>query len=343
MSSTWPPTLDPAVDGLRGVERVTALLLCMGKEHADRIIKQLDDREIRLVARAASVLPSVPPETLEWLVDRLSAELVDTGALIGSAEEAQQLISGAVSDDKLSEIMSELDGTSADRVWLKLAAVEDEKLAAFLAAEQPQVAAVVLSRLDVDKASAVVSKLPGELRSEVCLRLLALRPVGETTTRIIAGRIERELLLAVDQGNGRDNHARLGSILNRLDRSQIAEILARIEQKDRADARLVREHVFSFEDVVAMTPQHRTRLFDQVQSDRIVTALRGADAAVRDAVLAALSPRSRRIVEAELGNEVNVPAKAVADMRRAIAGLALAMAARSEIALWPSDAPAQPA
>lgn len=339
MSNKWLPRLDPEEDELLGIEKVTALLLTMGKDKADSIIKQFDDREIRLVARAASALPPVTPSTIEHLTEVLSTQLVDTGVLVGSNGGAERLIAGVVSDEQVVEIMSELDGTSADLVWGKLKNVTDEKLAAFLQSEQPQVAAVVISKLDIDKASAVMAKLSSELRGEISIRLLALKPVGDTAVRIIAERLARELFGAVEETAALNKHARLGSILNKLEREQITEIIEGIERKDPKDARLLKEHVFSFEDIVGMSPEDRVKLFDPVQSDRVVTALRGAPAEVRDAALTALSPRSRRIVEAELATEVNLPRKVVMDARRAIAGLALGMAERSEIKLRPSAAP----
>ena len=339
MSSKWPTGLDAGVDELPGIEKVTALLLTMGKTQADSIIKQFDDREIRLVARAASVLPPVTPITIERLTEVLSAQLVDTGLLVGSNQGAERLIAGVVSDEQVAEIMSELDGTSTDLVWTRLKVVDEDKLVTFLQAEQPQVAAVIISKLDIDKASAVMAKLDDPLRYDISVRLLALKPVGDMAVRIIAERMARELFGSADESTQLNKHARLGSILNKLEREQIAQIIDGIERTAPDDARQLKEHVFSFEDIVGMTQEDRTRLFDPIQSDRVVTALRGADADVRNAALSALSPRSRRIVEAELATEINLPRRHVMDARRAIADLALGMAERSEIKLRSASVP----
>jgi flagellar motor switch protein FliG len=94
--------------------------------------------------------------------------------------------------------------------------------------------------------------------------------------------------------------------------------------------------LYSFEDLPRLTPAARTALMDQVPADKLVLALRGTDAAFQDVVLASLASRARRMVEAELASGDAGSARDVASARRAIAELALNMAAKGEIEL---DAP----
>ena len=48
---------------LNSADKVTALLLTMSKPSADSIIKKFDNREIRLVAQAATALPQISDES----------------------------------------------------------------------------------------------------------------------------------------------------------------------------------------------------------------------------------------------------------------------------------------
>ncbi len=85
---------------------------------------------------------------------------------------------------------------------------------------------------------------------------------------------------------------------------------------------------------------------DQVPSEQLVLSLRGAGEGVRAAAISALSPRSKRMVEAELANNIKVPPKAVLDARRAVSDLALSMAENATIRLSAdedvADDPAKP-
>ncbi len=339
------PALPSEDDKLNPADKVTALLLTMTKPSADSIIKKFDNREIRLVAHAASALPAISDETIERLVDELYAALDTAGALAGSSNGAQQLLSGVVSDEQIAEILAELAGNASERVWGKLDQAKDERIAEFIASEQPQVAAVILSRLDPGKAAAVMEKLSGEQRADLSRRLLVLKPPSDTALRIVAERLREELFgeVVVEEGGGEvDKHAHLASILNKLERDQIEEILSTIEASDPSDAARVKSFVFTFEDIAGMEAEDRARLMDEVPADRVVMALRDADQALSDLILQVLSPRSRRIVEAELATETRVPAKAIGEARRWIAVLALSMADRALIKLRPAPAAAAP-
>jgi flagellar motor switch protein FliG len=332
-----PPQPRAAPAELRGVDKVTALLLTMGKPLADRIVKQLDNREIRLVAKSASSLPLISPELVDRLIDELTAELDSPEQLIGSPDDARGLISGAVNDEQASEIMSEVKGTSADRVWSRLADAPDEKLASYLSSEQPQIAAVIISRLETAKASAVMELLSRDQRADLSRRLLQLKPIADSALRLIADRLSQELFAGDSATPETDRHARLAAILNKLERIKIVEVLKGLDAAVPDDARRVREHVFCFEDIAMMTPEDRALLFDAVPSERTVMAMRGVDQALGDLVMQSISPRARRIVEAELSTPAKVARKSIVQAQLAIAELAQSMAAKSLIRLRPES------
>jgi flagellar motor switch protein FliG len=93
--------------------------------------------------------------------------------------------------------------------------------------------------------------------------------------------------------------------------------------------------LFTFEDLVKLAPRARMMILDQVPNERIVIALKGTDAAFRDALLSAMGSRARRMIDVELETGEPVPQRDVTEARRAITDLALEMAGRGEIELNP--------
>lgn len=338
MSKAPLPTFDG--ERLNAADKVTALLLTMSKPLADTIIKRFDNREIKLIAQSATALPTVPDVAIEALIDELYAALETSGGLAGSTKEAQQLLSGVFSEEQISDILSGLSGPSPERVWAKLDDVKDERIAQFILSEQPQVAAVVLSRLDSSKAAAVLEKLSSEQRTDLSRRLLVMKPISDNAMHLVAERLGQELFgEVVAEGETIDRHAKLAGILNKLERKQIEEILFGIEESDPGDAERVKGYVFTFEDIAGMDPEDRARLMDEVPVERTVMSLRGAAPELVDSVLQALSPRSRRTVTAELATEARVPQKSVGEARRWVAALALSMSERALIKLRPQPPP----
>jgi flagellar motor switch protein FliG len=78
-------------------------------------------------------------------------------------------------------------------------------------------------------------------------------------------------------------------------------------------------------------------LFDKLQTETVVMALRGVDAEFRDAVLSAMASRSKRLVESELATPMLASPRDIAKARKQITDLVLKMAQRNEIEIPPPD------
>lgn len=328
---------------LDGAHKATALLLAMQKPLADKIIRQFQDSDIRDLARAAVELPPIDPEMFERLVTELAKEIEGASAVEGSPGGASALLAGIVPEDEMSEIMGEISGQPPTLIWKKLASVSEDKIKDFIVSEQPQVAAFLLSKLTPEKAAAILAKLDDELRFDVSARLVRLKPISDVAVTMLTERLVSELLHGSNTaGTKSDNHAVLGAVLNKLDRNQSSSILLRLKDELPKDAQKVRKFVFSFEDVSALTQEDRASLFEQAPIERTVLALRECDPALTGIVLDSLSPRARRLVASELTNAVKVSPQVIADARRSIADLTLALAERSIISLPSGDEPAEP-
>ena len=333
MTSSKEPHRQRVEVPLRGVDKATALLLTMSKASADRIIKQFEDRDIRAVAQSAMELASVDLPTLAHIIEELGTSMEIADPLVGSPKGAKDLLSGVVSDDAVDAFLDTASSDPSRLIWDALDGVDATRLVAFVAAEHPQIGACLLSKLQPAKASSVLEALDPELQSELSLRLLALEPIGDPALRLLESWISVEFSSQSPQVDAVGNHARLAAILNQLQRDQSSAILDRLDAAQPEDARQVRQFVFSFEDIVGLSIESRTALFDQIPSERTILALRECEPALCVAVLAALSPRSRRVVEAELSSPSSAPIATVIEARRAIADHALGLAAKSLIRL----------
>lgn len=342
MKEPQPPK-GPTSSQLDGAHKATALLLAMKKPLADRIIRQFQDCDIRDLARAAVELPPVAPDTFERLVAELAKAIDSASAVEGSPSGASALLAGILPEEEMSEIMGQLAGQPPTYVWKKLANVSEDKVRDFIITEQPQVAAFLLSKLEPAKSAAILAKLDEDLRFDISARLVQSKPIGDAAIALLTERLGSELFQGSDNtGVSSDNHAVLGAMLNKLDREQSSAILRRLDAESPEDAQKVRKFVFSFEDVVALAPEDRTRLFEQAPTDRTVLALRDCDPVLTAVILDSLSPRGRRLVASELSNAVKVPPQSIIDARRSIADLALVLAERSIISLPSTDATAEP-
>ena len=75
-------------------------------------------------------------------------------------------------------------------------------------------------------------------------------------------------------------------------------------------------------------------LFDGLGTDLVTLALRGCEQTLAEAILSALGPRSRRMIESELATEAgNIPFADIAKARKTIASTAIRLASEGAVQL----------
>jgi flagellar motor switch protein FliG len=319
---------------LSGSEKVAAFLLALDRDLAQQVLRHFDQEELRKIAKCAAGLGSIPAEYVDLLIAEFTNQFSkDAPDLIGTAGEAEQLIHGVVPPEQLADIMSHVVGGSNKYFWDRLARIEEARLSAYLRNENPQLIAAVIQKLEPSLAAGILEHLPGFLRNEAVRRALISKPISDAALRIIETTLQQDLFGSVSVVASPAANAKVAGILNRMERNHIENLLQNIAQTAPAMADELKARLFAFEDIPTLNARTRTIIFDQVPADRLIMALRGADVALKDAVLPCLSSRTRRMVEAELTTGDGANQRDVARARRDIADLILKLADNGVIEL----------
>jgi flagellar motor switch protein FliG len=320
-----------------GAQRAAALLLAMGKPPATRLLKLLDPRELREVTRAAAQLGPVPTSTLESMVEQFTSEFSVGANLLGDIGQAREMLSDAVPPDQLADIMSDVVAAGERNIWTALGAVPEAVLAAYVANERPLTATYVLSRLNPALAAQIVSNLPRETRNEVLCAMITRPSITEEAQRVIEEAVRKELPSLMARASGLDNHTRIADIINNLEPLEARDVMQSLAAARPKEAKIVQKMLFSFDDLPRLPQRARALLFDKLETDVIVLALRGTDAEFRDVALSSIATRARRLVEAELATPFAPPRREIAKARKKIVDLVLKMAQRNEIEITPPE------
>ena len=320
---------------LDGTGKVAALLLAMGRQAAASVLQQFEAQEIRVVTKAASELPPLSSQDLESIVEEFAQQFSMGANILGALGGLESVLNDVLPPDQVNSIMSDLLGTSSKSVWERVSSVSENSLASYLSKEHPQTAALVLSKVSPGCAARVMSQLPSSLRNELMRRVLSLKPIVDDAMRIVEKTLHEDLTLNLARNLGADTYARVADIINKMERGHIEDMLKSLSEKRPKSAEVLKELLFTFDDVVNLTPKARTMVFDQVPSDRIVIALKGSDRKFREVILSSLASRVRRVVESELTMGEPSNQRDVMEARRVITDLALDLAERGEIEINP--------
>jgi flagellar motor switch protein FliG len=322
---------------LSGREKVAALMLAMGKPLASRLLKHFDEEEIKALAKSAAELGTVPRKMLDDLVTEFASGISTGSDLRGSIGEAEQLLTGVVPTDQLAEIMSDVRGDHTRGVWPRLSQMPEQPVSQFLSREHPQVAAFVLSRTAPALAAAVLETLTAENRNELMRRMLTMKHVMEVPLKLLEVALNDELLRKAARNSGQDIHARIADIINRMKREHMDEVFDVLNEFRPKEAEKVKALLFTFDDLVKLTPEAVMKVFEQVPAERTILAMKGADPKLTELILSSLGARSRRMIEQELQASGQPAQRDVLKARRAIADLVLQLAERGQVDLHPGE------
>jgi flagellar motor switch protein FliG len=331
------PTKQRGVAALGGTEKVAALLLAMGRPAAVSVLQQFEPQEIRTVTKAAAELRPITAQELEGIVEEFAKQFSMGANILGTLGGIESVLGDVLPPEQVSQIMSDLMGNSSRSVWDRVSSVSENSLAGYLSKEHPQTAALILSKVKPACAARVMSQLPSSLRNELMRRVLSLKPIVDEALRIVEKTLHEDLTLNFARNLGADTYTKVADIINKMERGHIEDILKSLSEKRPKSAEVLKELLFTFDDVVNLTQKARTMIFDQVPTDRIVVALKGTDRAFRELILTSLASRVRRVVEHELALGEPSNQRDVLEARRVITDLALDLSEKGEIELNPEE------
>ena len=305
--------------------------MVMGKPMATRLMKHFQGDELKQVTRAIADLRSVPPTQLEALVEDFAGQFAGGAHLVGTAGEVEKMLDGVIPQEQIDEIMADVLGNADRTIWERMSAVAEAMFASYIMKEHPQTAALILSKVKPACAAKVLSHLTPDLRNGLMRRMLTIKPVVDETMRVLERTLHEDFMMNFSRNMGADSHARIADIINKMERDHMENVLQSLAETRPKSAEILKSLLFTFDDIIKLTPRNRTALFDKVPTDKAVLALKGTEKSFRETILESLASRVRRMVEQELASGQPATQREVTEARRTITDLALEMAGRGEI------------
>lgn len=325
----------PAVDDARklnGPEKAAVVLLSLGEDHT-RLWEGLDDDEIKEISQAMASLGTVSSNVVEELLLEFVSGMTGSGAVMGSFEQTQKLLSSFMPPDRVEGLMEEIRGPAGRTMWDKLGNVNEAVLANYLKNEYPQTVAVVLSKIKPDHASRVLTALPEDFAMECVQRMLRMEPVQREILDKIEQTLRTEFMSNLARTSKRDSHEMMADIFNSFDRQTEARFIGALEERNREAAERIRALMFVFEDLAKLDPGGIQTLLRAVEKDQLALALKGASESLRELFFGNMSERASKIMREDMESMGPVRLKDVDAAQMAMVQVAKDLAAKGEIML----------
>ena len=317
---------------LTGPEKAAVILLSLGEDHT-HIWEQLDEEEIKEISQAMASLGTVAASVVEELLVEFVSGMSASGAIMGSFEQTQRLLSSFMPPEKVDTLMEEIRGPAGRTMWDKLGNVNEAVLANYLKNEYPQTVAVVLSKVKSDHAARVLASLPEDFALECVTRMLRMEPVQRDILDKIEQTLRTEFMSNLARTSKRDSHEMMAEIFNNFDRQTEARFIAALEERNREAAERIRALMFVFEDLSKLDPGGVQTLLRATGKEQLALALKGASDKLREMFFSNMSERASKIMREDMESMGPVRLKDVDQAQVAMVQVAKDLAAKGEIML----------
>lgn len=235
--------------------------------------------------------------TLAAVVEEFTDALDSIGlSFPGGIAGALEALDGRISRETAVRLRKEAGVRAAGDPWKRLRALPPEELQTIVENESTEVAAVLLSKLDVPVAAGLLGKISGPQARQITYAVSLTSDISpDAVDRIglsLAAQLDEKKIPAFMSGAVE----RLGAILNSSSTPTRDDMLSGLEESDATLATAVRRAIFTFGNIPdRITPRDIPRILREVANDALVIAMAGAETvgfeASRDFILENMSGR----------------------------------------------------
>ena len=320
---------------LSQADKAAAVLLAMGKTVAGRLLKYFTQAELQVIIASAQTLRTIPPDELAQLVGEFEDLFTEGAGLMDNAKAIESILEEGLTPEEVDGLLGRRAAFQAyeSSIWDRLQDADPAFVGKFLLREHPQTIAYILSMLPSSFGAKVLLQLPESRRADIMHRTVNMKEVSPKAAQIIENRVI-ELIGEIEQEKNSTGTNKVAELMNELDKPQVDTLLNSLESISKEAVNKVRPKIFLFDDLLYMPQRSRVLLFNDIAGDIVTMALRGAPNEIREAVLSAISPRARRMIESDLasGTQGTNP-REIAIARRAVAQEAIRLANAGQIEL----------
>lgn len=283
--------------GLTRKAKAAIIVQLLLKEEADVPLSSLPEDMQADLTLALGNMRYIDRETLNSVVQEFMTELESVGlSFPGDMAGALSALDGRISSRTAMRLRKEAGVRQTGDPWQRINGLTAERLKDIVQSKSIEVAAVMMSKIDVAKAADVLARLPGDRARRISLALSMTTAVTpEAVDRIglaLAAQLDAEPPKAFKAGPDE----RLGAILNYAPSLKREEVLTSLDEDDRDFAERVRKAIFTFANIpTRVKDTDIPKILRDVPQDVLATAIAASeedeDAAAANFILENISKR----------------------------------------------------
>ena len=296
------PQQQAVFDEMTMAEKIAILLLQLGEEATSAIFSNMSVEAITEVSKYIASNTSVDRSVATAVLEEFHA-IFQSGQYMtsGGMEYARELLFRTLGAEDAKKVLDKLSKSMQNtQNFAYLSKIKPQQLSDFIVNEHPQTVALILAHMDATEAADTLQFFPDDLRSEVAMRMAKLGDISPSVIKRVSAVLESKLeslaSYKVEVGGTRA----VADIFNRLGAKSSKSTLATIEQVDEELATLIKDMMFTFEDMVTLDKNAITEILKAADKAELMLALKSSPEELKEKFFSAMSERARDAFEEEM-------------------------------------------
>ena len=299
---TLSPSQQAVFDEMGMAEKIAILLLQLGEDNTAEIFSNMNVESITEVSKYIASGRSIDKAVATTVLEEFHA-IFQSGQFLttGGMEYARELLYRTLGPEEAKKVLDKLSRSmQSTQNFAYLSKIKPQQLSDFIMHEHPQTIALILAHMDATEAADTLQFFSDDLRSEVAMRMAKLGDISPSVIKRVSAVLESKLeslaSYKVEVGGTRA----VADIFNRLGAKSSKSTLATIEQVDEGLATMIKEMMFTFDDMVSLDKNAITETLKTVDKAELMLALKSSPEELKEKFFSAMSERARDAFEEEM-------------------------------------------
>ena len=327
------------MSNLTGSDKSAILLMTLGEDRAAEVFKHLNSREVQQLSAAMASVRQISNKQLTDVLAEFEQEAEQYATLnINANEYLRSVLVKALGEDRAASLLEDILETRETTSGMEtLNFMEPQNVFDLIREEHPQIIATILVHLKRNQAADILSKFDEHERNDIMLRIATfggVQPAAlQELTEVLNNLLHGQNLKRSKMGGVRP----AAEILNLMKSQQEDAAIAAVREYDQELAQKIIDEMFLFENLVEVEDRSIQRILQEIESESLIIALKGAQPELREKFFRNMSRRQADIMVEDLASRGPVRMSQVEAEQKNILMIVRRLAESGEILLGGSD------
>lgn len=320
-------------------EKSAIVMLTLGDELAAEVFRHLNAHEVKQISAAMVNTAGFTHDQMAAVLQDFQKDSSEYAALsLNTNDYLRTVLVKALGEDRASSLLEDLLDTQQGTNGIEtLNFMDPQSVFDLIREEHPQIIATILVHLKRNLAADVLGKFEDRERNDIMLRIATfggVQPAAlQELTEVLNNLLHGQNLKRSKMGGVRP----AAEILNLMKSHQEEQVINTVREFDQELAQKIIDEMFLFENLVDVEDRSIQRLLQEVESETLLIALKGANEALREKFFFNMSRRQAALMAEDLASRGPVRLSQVEAEQKTILNIVRRLAETGEILIGSSD------